>query len=189
MTLRQAIIAYSQTGKWLEARDLALRWRDRALSLASFSAAVVASATGANEGGESMPLLPTADCNTAILKAMGKAGRVDEALSWLGDIVSSAASIASEANPHHYDYDGDGREGTGDALPRSPSRNNILLSGFVDESSFLAVLSACSRTGRWESAVEMLRMMEEDAGIAPEATAFNTALAGAPYALSARCDS
>lgn len=130
-----------------------------------------------------MPLLPTADCNTAILKAMGKAGRVDEALSWLGDIVSSAASIASEANSHQHDYDGDGGEGMGDALLRSPGHNEVLV--FVDESSFLAVLSACSRTGRWESAVEVLRVLEEDAGIAPEAAAFNTALAGMPFVLGA----
>ena len=150
----------SQSGRWLEARDLALHWR---------AAAAAAAATDPSNGpavaGSGHPSLPPAVCNTAILKAMGKAGRVDEALSWLSGIVS----LAKKPNI------GEG-EGIGDARPGARS---VEILSVLDHASFLAVLSACSRAGRWESAVEMLRTMK-GAGIVPEATAFNTALAGAP---------
>ncbi|CAN0580742.1 unnamed protein product, partial [Ectocarpus sp. 12 AP-2014] len=41
----------------------------------------------------------------------------------------------------------------------------------------MAVLSACSKAGRWGSALSVLREMDR-AGVIPETVAFNTVLAG-----------
>lgn len=158
----QAILAYSLAGKWVEARDLALQWRRQAPSPAS-------SSTPGDDGGGavsvglgiSRPLPPTV-CNTAILKAMGKAGKVDEAIAWLGDTYDAATASATAAS------------GAGTTKDEQGS-----VRGFVclDHSSFMSVLSACSKAGRWGSALSVLREMDR-AGVTPETVAFNTVLAG-----------
>ncbi|CAM9165858.1 unnamed protein product [Ectocarpus sp. 13 AM-2016] len=159
---REAILAYSLAGKWVEARDLALRWRGQAPSPAS------SSPLGDNGGGAvsvglgiSRPPPPTV-CNTAILKAMGKAGKVDEAIAWLGDTCDAATAAAATA-----------ASGAGTTKDEQGS-----VRGFVclDHSSFMAVLSACSKAGRWGSALSVLREMDR-AGVTPETVAFNTVLA------------
>lgn len=243
---RKAIIAYSRSGKWVEARDLALQWQQQA------------AATGVPP--------PPAVCNTAIIKAMGKAGRVDEALAWLDDTCTAVATTTAAAAAAVFDPaatpematapaagrqkpqglrekrrkargpkeegggEGEGEsgqhprgmkggfsasldkggeigkrardsEGTGSAAldegegeggesgkrPRgsegeSGKRPRGLdgggASACLDQSSFLAALSACSKAGRWESALEVLKKMD-GLGVTPETVAFNTALAGA----------
>ncbi|CBN76149.1 conserved unknown protein [Ectocarpus siliculosus] len=158
---REAILAYSLAGKWVEARDLALQWRGQAPSPAS------SSTPGGDGGGAvsvglgiSRPPPPTV-CNTAILKAMGKAGKVDEAIAWLGDTYDAATATATAAS------------GAGTTEDEQGS-----VRGFVclDHSSFMAVLSACSKAGRWGSALSVLREMDR-AGVTPETVAFNTVLA------------
>ncbi|CAN0044183.1 unnamed protein product [Ectocarpus sp. 4 AP-2014] len=158
---REAILAYSLAGKWVEARDLALQWRGQAPSPA------LSSTPGDDGGGAvsvglgiSRPPPPTV-CNTAILKAMGKAGKVDEAIAWLGDTYDAATAAATAAS------------GAGTTIDEQGS-----VRGFVclDHSSFMAVLSACSKAGRWGSALSVLREMDR-AGVTPETVAFNTVLA------------
>ena len=88
---------------------------------------------------------------------MGKAGKVDEALAWLED--TAAAAVAAAA-------DNGSQQGGPSPVPVG-----------LDHSSFMAVLSVCSKAGRWESARSMLGAMER-AGVVPETVAFNTVLAG-----------
>lgn len=166
--LPQAILASSLAGKWVEARDLALQWREQAPSPAS-------SSTPGDDGGGavsvglgiSRPPPPTV-CNTAILKAMGKAGKVDAAIAWLGDTYDAAATATAAA------------AAAADAAPGGgTTKDDQGVRGFVclDHSSFMAVLSACSKAGRWGSALSVLREMDR-AGVTPETVAFNTVLAG-----------
>ncbi|CAB1101619.1 unnamed protein product [Ectocarpus sp. CCAP 1310/34] len=94
---REAILAYSLAGKWVEARDLALQWRGQAPSPASSSSPGDDGGGAVSVGlGISRPPPPTV-CNTAILKAMGKAGKVDEAIAWLGDTYDAATAAAASA--------------------------------------------------------------------------------------------
>lgn len=192
---------------------------------------------------------PPAVCNTAIIKAMGKAGRVDEALAWLDDTcaavaTTTAAAVAAvfdpaatpgmtatptgrktpqglrekrrkaggpkeegegggesgkhsrgleagfsasldagaESGKSSRDLEGEsgkrprGLGGEGGKRPRGLDAGGV--SACLDQSSFLAALSACSRAGRWESALGVLKKMG-GLGVTPETVAFNTALAGA----------
>ncbi|CAM9875314.1 unnamed protein product, partial [Ectocarpus fasciculatus] len=163
---REAILASSLAGKWVEARDLALQWRGQAPSPAS-------SSTPADDGGGavsvglgiSRPPPPTV-CNTAILKAMGKAGKVDEAIAWLGDTYDAATAAAAAA----------ATAVSGGGSTKDDEQESVR--GFVclDHSSFMAVLSACSKAGSWRAALSVLREMDR-AGVTPETVAFNTVLA------------
>ncbi|CAM9381903.1 unnamed protein product, partial [Hapterophycus canaliculatus] len=156
---REAIFAFSLAGKWLEARNLALKWREQAQAASTGGGGNVADVgLGITI---SRPPPPPAACNTAILKAMGKAGKVDEALRWLDETFNAAATTAS---PGEVGLRKDLEEGGG----FSPVS--------LDHSSFMAVLSACSKAGRWEQAQFVLREMDR-AGVTPETVAFNTVLA------------
>lgn len=122
----------------------------------------------------SRPPPPPAACNTAILKAMGKAGKVDEALAWLEDTYGAAAADTAAAAGAAA-----GGERAAAGRPRGSEQGvaSVPVGVGLDHSSFMAVLSACSKAGRWESAQSVLREMDR-AGIVPETVAFNTVLAG-----------
>ena len=146
-----------------------MQWRDQASA-----SAAAAAATGGDSGGSvglgftnSRPPPPPAVCNTAILKAMGKAGKVDEALAWLEDTTTAAAAAADN---------GDRAAAAAQGVASSSSSSSSVPVG-LDHSSFMAVLSACSKAGRWESARSVLGGMDR-AGVVPETVAFNTVLAG-----------
>lgn len=157
----QAIFAFSLTGKWLEARNLALQWREQAQASPPEGGSDV---TDVGLGiTNNRPPPPPAACNTAILKAMGKAGKVDEALGWLDETFNATGTAAASA-------------GEGAAI-QDLNKGGGFVSVSLDHSSFMAVLSACSKAGRWESARFVLREMDR-AGVTPETVAFNTVLAG-----------
>lgn len=109
---------------------------------------------------------------------MGKAGKVTEALAWLEDTYNAAAAadagdVATGSGDGAAATDrpgGGGRGGVGQA-------GGVAISVGLDHSSFMAVLSACSKAGKWESALSVLRDMDR-AGVTPETVAFNTVLAG-----------
>ncbi|CAM9211127.1 unnamed protein product [Scytosiphon promiscuus] len=164
---REAIFAFSLAGKWLEARDLALQWREQARTASPPAPAGGGDVADVGLGITiSRPPPPPAACNTAILKAMGKAGKVDEALSWLEDTFDAAATAAAAvADSPGESGSKKNREGQGDSVPVC-----------LDHSSFMAVLSACSKAGKWESARFVLLEMDR-AGVTPETVAFNTVLA------------
>lgn len=183
----QGIIAYSNSGKWVKARDLALQWRERASaprdppplggpapsssssspSLSNDQNGPGAAASAADDDDDDLLTRcfppPPAVCNTALIKAMGKAGRTEEALAWLRDTAKLAAADASART-------------TATVSETTVTRSVPTL----DYASFLAALSACSRAGEWESALQVLHEMDV-AGVKPETSAYNTALAGVCY--------
>lgn len=205
----QGMLAYSWSGKWMEARDLALQWRERASSpnpphplrplrpqprssegattsswryFSADSSSFVTNDDGSNSNEGDDDLLspsrrlfppPPAECNTALIKAMGKAGKTDEVLAWLRDTTKSAAAAAatgawgSQTTASETAVSG---EASVSSRPEPP----------LDHSSFLAALSACSRVGEWHTALEVLREMDA-AGIMAETSAYNMALAGACF--------
>lgn len=164
----QAIFAFSLAGKWLEARNLALQWREQARTASPSATAGGGDVADVGLGITiSRPPPPPAACNTAILKAMGKAGKVDQALSWLDDTFNAAAAAAAAATASTVEV----------GSRKNPEEGGGSVPVSLDHSSFMAVLSACSKAGRWESAQLVLREMDR-AGITPETVAFNTVLAG-----------
>lgn len=168
----QAIVAYSLAGKWKEARNLALQWREHASPSPAPGDGddAAAAAAGVDLGiASGRPPPPPTSCNTAILKAMGKAGEVAEALAWLEDTYNAAAAAAAAA--------GGVATGGGGGSSSLEQGEGIPFPVGLDHSSFIAVLSACSKAGRWESALAVLKDMDR-AGVTPETVAFNTVLGG-----------
>lgn len=183
----------------MEARDLALQWREHASSpnplhplhpqprssqgppTSSWRYISADSSSFGNDNDKRNDLLspsryvflpPPAACNTALIKAMGKAGKTDEILAWLRDTTKSAAAAATAAEARGSQTTASGTAVSDNTIVSPKSEPPL------DYSSFLAALSACSRVGKWESALEVLRKMDV-AGIRAETSAYNTALAGA----------
>lgn len=148
----------------MKARHLALRWREGGGARSDGDPDTDdGSGDGGGDGWKRRPVVIPAVCNTAIVRSMGKAGKLDEAFAWL----KAAAALSATTAPD-----------TGKEALRDGGEEERVDEPTLDHSTFLSVLSACSKAGRWETALEVLRLMDT-AGVEAETIAFNTALAGA----------
>lgn len=121
---------------------------------------------------------PPATCNTALLRALLKANRVDEAWSWYRGTLGGVEDLTKDgvfvSGSTQWDREGRVDERPGGRQIASPAPG---LLDALDRTSFLTVLSGCAKVGRWEAAVEVLHDMGRH-GFRLDTSIYNTALSG-----------